>query len=119
MIEGGGITPVAPGVVLLAAPGHTPGSQIVYVRLSDQREMLLLGDVVWDMENIRSRTGRPAAVGRVLLGSDQEQVAQQISALYALTQEHPEVYLIPSHDVLNLRELIEKKVVVRGFPGGS
>ena len=37
---------VAPGVVLVSAPGHSPGSQLVYVRLADYREVLLVGDLV-------------------------------------------------------------------------
>lgn len=45
-----GIYPLAPGVVLIKAPGHTPGSQMVYVRLADGREILLAGDVAQSAE---------------------------------------------------------------------
>jgi glyoxylase-like metal-dependent hydrolase (beta-lactamase superfamily II) len=38
--------PVAPGFVLIKAPGHTPGSQMVYVRLASGREALFIGDIV-------------------------------------------------------------------------
>src|SRR5262249_3277475 len=44
---------LAPGVVLIRAPGHTPGSQMVYVRLEGGRELLFVGDVAWHMDQIR------------------------------------------------------------------
>ncbi len=48
--------PIAPGVVLIRAPGHTPGSQMVYVKLASGREVVLVGDVVW--HNAGIETGR-------------------------------------------------------------
>jgi glyoxylase-like metal-dependent hydrolase (beta-lactamase superfamily II) len=35
----------APGIVLIKAPGHTPGSQMIYVALQSGKELLLAGDV--------------------------------------------------------------------------
>ena len=32
--------------------GYTPGSQMVYVKRADGREILFLGDVAWQMSNI-------------------------------------------------------------------
>ena len=37
--------PVAPEIVLIKAPGHTPGHQMVYVRLASKRDYLFIGDV--------------------------------------------------------------------------
>jgi len=37
--------PLAPGVVLARAPGHTPGSQIVYVQIENGVELFLVGDI--------------------------------------------------------------------------
>src|SRR5438067_4778569 len=39
--------PVAPGIALIKAPGHTPGSQMVYVALADGQECVLAGGVAW------------------------------------------------------------------------
>ena len=47
--------PLAPGVVLLKAPGHTAGSQMVYVRLHSGQEVLLVGDIAWFMAGIERR----------------------------------------------------------------
>ncbi|MCI0570927.1 MAG: MBL fold metallo-hydrolase, partial [Myxococcaceae bacterium] len=51
-----------PGVVLIKAPGHTPGTQMVYVRLASGREFLLVGDVAWHMDNIRLPRMHPRLV---------------------------------------------------------
>lgn len=50
---------LAPGVVLIKAPGHTPGSQMIYVVLDDGTEYLLIGDVVWMWDNIEKATVKP------------------------------------------------------------
>jgi glyoxylase-like metal-dependent hydrolase (beta-lactamase superfamily II) len=56
--------PVAPGLVLVKAPGHTPGSQMVYVRLDSGQETLLVGDIAWFMAGIERRLQKPARVSR-------------------------------------------------------
>ena len=45
-------TAIAPGVVLIKAPGHTIGSQIVYIKMANGQERLLLGDVAWVIKNV-------------------------------------------------------------------
>ena len=46
---------LAPGVVLIKSPGHTPGSQMIYVRRADGVEFLFLGDVAWLMRNVETQ----------------------------------------------------------------
>src|ERR1700674_1516762 len=43
---------LAPGIVLIKAPGHTTGSQMVYVHLAGGSEYLFVGDVAWDMAQV-------------------------------------------------------------------
>ena len=106
----------APGVVLIAAPGHTAGSQMIYVQLASGTEVLLLGDVVWDMENVRSLTGRPHVIGAVYIRGDELEVAHQIRALHdALESEKGRLHLLPSHDPTTLAELQRSGVVGMGF----
>ena len=96
----------APGVVLIAASGHTAGSQIVYVQLANGDEFLLLGDVVWDLENVHSLKGRPHVIGSLLIRGDETLVAQQIRALHDLLEvEGERIHLVPSHDARTLAEL--------------
>lgn len=52
---------LAPGVVLIKAPGHSPGSQFVYVKLADGREVLLIGDLVWMMPGLIMNRQKPQA----------------------------------------------------------
>src|SRR5579859_362832 len=40
----------APGMVLIKAAGHTPGSQMIHVTLQSGKELLLAGDVAWHMD---------------------------------------------------------------------
>jgi glyoxylase-like metal-dependent hydrolase (beta-lactamase superfamily II) len=105
----------APGVVLIAAPGHTAGSQLVYVQLESGSEILLLGDVVWDMENVRTLTGRPHVIGSVYIRGDETQVADQIRALHDVLESEPGLHMLPSHDPRTLAELQQQGVIGTGF----
>ena len=52
--------PLAAGIVLIKAPGHTPGSQMVYIALESGREYLLIGDAAWHMDGVRLMKGKDA-----------------------------------------------------------
>jgi glyoxylase-like metal-dependent hydrolase (beta-lactamase superfamily II) len=52
--------PVAPGVVLIRSPGHSPDSQMVFIRLQSGREILHSVDSAWIMENITEVKGKAA-----------------------------------------------------------
>lgn len=87
--------PVAPGVVLIKAPGHTPGHQIVYVRLAEGAEYLFIGDVGWLMENVTELKLRPAeTIARI--GEDPEALMAQLVWLNSLADQG--LVLVPSHD---------------------
>ncbi len=88
----------APGMVLIKSPGHTPGSQMVYVRLADGREILFLGDVVWKMRNIETQRERPRLVTALLVREDRNAVFGQIKTLGELMQREPGVKIVPGHD---------------------
>ena len=105
---------VEPGVVLLAAHGHTPGSQLVYVRRQDGREALLLGDVAWNADQIRNLHYRPRLVTFVL-GENRGQVLAQFRALHELAAAHPELAQVVSHDARQRAELLASGVLVEGF----
>jgi glyoxylase-like metal-dependent hydrolase (beta-lactamase superfamily II) len=93
---------LAPGVVLIAAAGHTPGSQIVYVGLEGGSELLLIGDVAWHLDQIRQLHYRPRLVTDFVLGEDRAAVMAQFRTLHALDAAG-ELLVVPSHD-LELRE---------------
>src|SRR5579863_474560 len=51
--------PIAPGVVLIKAPGHTPGTQMVYVKLASGKEMVFAGDIAWRLLGVDSQRQKP------------------------------------------------------------
>jgi glyoxylase-like metal-dependent hydrolase (beta-lactamase superfamily II) len=97
---------VAPGVVLIAAPGHAPGAQIVYVGLANGRELLFLGDVVWHMDAIRNLHYRPRLITDLFLGEDRRAVLHQIRRLHELMREQPRLRFVVSHDEEQRQELL-------------
>ena len=52
--------PVAPGIVLIESPGHSPDSQMVFIRLQSGREILHSVDTAWIMDNILQLKGKAA-----------------------------------------------------------
>ena len=93
-----GLHLIAPGVVLQKAPGHSVGSQLIYVRRNDGQEFLFIGDIAWNLRNIEEQTGRPLLVSWIFLQEDREQVAHQLRALLELKQSHPELQVVIAHD---------------------
>jgi glyoxylase-like metal-dependent hydrolase (beta-lactamase superfamily II) len=104
---------LAPGVVLVAAPGHTPGSQMVFVKLRDGRELLLLGDVAWHRDGIELPRARPWVASRFVLGEDREAVNHQLRALHELRRQP--VHLVVAHDGEQLRALLRDGLLTAGF----
>jgi len=105
---------LAPGVVLIKAPGHTPGSQMVYVQLADGRELLFLGDVSWRLRNIEKIRERPLFM-TLIIGEDRQAVLGEFQALHALAQSEPDVHQIPGHDGPAIRRLDEQGFLLPGF----
>jgi glyoxylase-like metal-dependent hydrolase (beta-lactamase superfamily II) len=109
------VTAVAPGVVLLKSPGHTPGSQMVYVRRADGREVLFLGDIAWHRDNVDRVTPRARLVSSVFLQEDREGVLAQLAALHELALKYPQLSLVPGHDGPAVDALVAAGVVKPGF----
>lgn len=109
-----GITAIAPGVVLIEAPGHTPGSQMVFVQLASGREVLLLGDVSWQMRNIHAVRERPMAM-TLMIKEDRGQVIEQFQALHDLREQAPELVIVPGHDQTVVEALLERGVLQPRF----
>lgn len=85
-------------VVLVPAPGHTPGSIIVFVNLPSGERLVFLGDLVWQLEGISLPAERPWPA-RQLVDDDAAQVRALILQLAALQRKFPELRMIPAHDL--------------------
>jgi glyoxylase-like metal-dependent hydrolase (beta-lactamase superfamily II) len=106
------IMPIAPGVVLIKAAGHTSGSQMVYVRLASGRELVLAGDVVWHHAAIASQTLKPESSTKGFGGEDRAAIAQQLEWLKELP---PAITVIPAHDQALIDGLVARGVLREGF----
>jgi glyoxylase-like metal-dependent hydrolase (beta-lactamase superfamily II) len=102
-----------PGVVLMKSPGHSPGDQLIYIRLQDDSEFLLTGDVVWSNENIIHATGRPLLF-RWLVKEDWQKNGSEIRALHDLA-ENKAIHMLVSHDGPQLEEYNRLGLIGDGF----
>lgn len=89
---------IAPGVVLIRAAGHTPGSQMVYIATADGRELLLTGDVAWHFRNIETQRERARLVTWLILSEDRAAVFGELAALARLHRAEPHIRIVPGHD---------------------
>jgi N-acyl homoserine lactone hydrolase len=64
-------------IVVVPAPGHSPGSVIIFVNLPNQRRYAFIGDLAWQQEGVRLREERPF-ITRVLADFDPENVRVQL-----------------------------------------
>lgn len=106
-----GLYTVAPGVVLQKAPGHSPGSQLVYVELAGGQRFLFVGDVAWSRDNITLQRGRPV-LAKLLMGEDRPAVAAQLAALAHLPAD---VHVIAAHDPVALAQDLAAGLYKQGF----
>lgn len=96
--------PLAPGIVLIKAAGHTPGSQMVYVAVESGREYVLVGDAAWHMDSVRLVRGKDAP----WVTEDRAAVLDQLRWLNELSRTEPRVLIVASHDEEQRVELIQK-----------
>ncbi|HET9684455.1 MAG TPA: MBL fold metallo-hydrolase [Gemmatimonadaceae bacterium] len=105
---------IAPGVVLIKSPGHTPGSQMVYVRRADGVEILLVGDVAWQMPGIESQREK-ARVVSLMTGEDRGTVREELAGLHQLHAAAPELHMMPGHDAAAIDSFVKSGLLVKGF----
>jgi glyoxylase-like metal-dependent hydrolase (beta-lactamase superfamily II) len=99
--------PLAPGIALVKAAGHTPGSQMVYVGLESGREYLLIGDATWHMDGVREMVGKDAP----WVTEDAEAVLDQLRWLNGLSRTDPDLVVVASHDREQHEVLIQQGVL--------
>jgi glyoxylase-like metal-dependent hydrolase (beta-lactamase superfamily II) len=100
--------PVAPGMVLIKAPGHTPGSQMVFVRLQSGREFVFAGDAAWHMDGVRLIRGKDAP----WIQEDEAAITAQLRWLNAIGRFGANrVFVVASHDEDQRQQLIDQRVL--------
>jgi glyoxylase-like metal-dependent hydrolase (beta-lactamase superfamily II) len=111
VIDYADIMAFAPGIVLIKAPGHTPGSQMVYLALQSGKELLLAGDVAWHMDGVRLNRGKDAP----WIKEPSELMAAELDWLNAITQTERNLSIVISHDDEQRRAYIDQGVLGDGF----
>jgi glyoxylase-like metal-dependent hydrolase (beta-lactamase superfamily II) len=111
VIDYAGTMAFAPGIALIKAPGHTPGSQMVYVALQSGKELLLAGDVAWHMDGVRLNRGKDAP----WIKEPPELMARELDWLNGLNRTEANLSIVISHDDEQRRAYIEQGVLGDGF----
>jgi glyoxylase-like metal-dependent hydrolase (beta-lactamase superfamily II) len=86
--------PVAPGMVLIKAHGHSADHQMVYIALQSGREILHSVDAGWVLENIRQVKGKAAP----WVKEDVPAVMGQLRWLNDLHRNENNVTILVTHD---------------------
>lgn len=102
VVEYGLTYPVAPGIVLIKSPGHTPGHQMIYVKTAADREYLFVGDIGWSMFNFSELKLRPEST-RSRIGENAEALMNQMVWIREVMDEEG-LIVVPSHDNILLEQ---------------
>lgn len=91
-------------IVLVPAPGHTPGSVVVFLALPSGARYALVGDLVWQREGLDLPAERPW-ISRRLVDGDAAAVRAGISRMAAIHARFPQMVMVPAHDARAAAEL--------------
>ena len=105
--------PVAPGIVLIKAPGHTKGEIMIYVKLQNATEYLFVGDVTWTYQGAAETKQKPASE-RGRLGEDSTTIARQLNWINDLMRNE-KVTIVVSHDDIMVPKFADSGLIQRGF----
>jgi glyoxylase-like metal-dependent hydrolase (beta-lactamase superfamily II) len=89
---------VAPGVVVIPAHSHTPGSQMIFVRLASGHEFLFAGDISTFTQNWTETRARSRLVGDYLAPEERGEVFAWLRTIQALKAQNPALVVLPGHD---------------------
>ncbi|HXY54371.1 MAG TPA: MBL fold metallo-hydrolase [Nitrospirota bacterium] len=84
-------------IVIVPAPGHTPGSVVVFVTLPGGARYAFVGDLVWQLEGLLEREGRPWFEAKTIR-EDPVAFQQSLLRLSAIVTRFPQIKTVPSHD---------------------
>ena len=115
-LEYDGYHVLAPGIVLIEAPGHSVGSQMIFVRLRGGVEFLFTGDVAWNMINVEGLINH-SRMGMLLRYENGSRLGHQIRWLHENIYDNPEedVHLLTSHDPRQIEEYTKSGLIGATF----
>ena len=84
-------------IVIVPAPGHTPGSVVVFLTLPGGTRYAFVGDLVWQREGILDREERPWATSK-MMGEDPIALRQSLLRMSAIVTRDSGITIVPAHD---------------------
>ncbi len=84
-------------VVIVPAPGHTPGSVIGFITLASEQRYALIGDLAWQKEGVEIPAERPW-LPRRLIGENDANVRRALVLMHRLQTAVPNLTIVPAHD---------------------
>ena len=103
--------PIAPGIVVFKAPGHTIDSKMIYIRLADGREFIHSVDSGWSMQNILKEKMKNAS----WVSENEEQLRAQYKWLNRLMKTEKNITVLCSHDNEQYNDFIRKGILGNGL----
>jgi N-acyl homoserine lactone hydrolase len=92
-------------IVVVPAPGHTPGSVIIFATLYNGTRYALVGDLVWQREGITLREERSWLI-RQFADLDAAGVRQNLLRMIAIKERLPDLIIVPAHDMRVFAEML-------------
>lgn len=93
-------------VVIVPAPGHTPGSVIVFLTLTSGKRYAMVGDLAWQREGITELEERPWLLQK-MADWDPSGVRDGLRKMSAIARRFPELSLVPAHDARGFADMPE------------
>ena len=84
-------------IVIVPAPGHTPGSIVAFVTLPGGARYAFVGDLVWQLEGLFEREPRPWIEARAI-GEDTVALRHSLLRVSAIATRYPQITIVPAHD---------------------
>ena len=84
-------------IVIVPAPGHTPGSVVVFVTPPGGTRYAFVGDLVWELAGLIEREARPW-LASTMVGKDPAAVQESMRRLSAIVARYPQIRIVPAHD---------------------
>ncbi len=84
-------------IVVVPAPGHTPGSVIIFVNTSMGKRYVFIGDLAWQLEGIQRPAERPW-LSRYLVDDQPKKIRNLLVKMHRISKNNPELIITPVHD---------------------
>jgi N-acyl homoserine lactone hydrolase len=84
-------------IVIVPAPGHTPGSVIIFITSPTGKRYAMIGDLAWQVEGVLDLEERPFLQSE-LGDDDRTLVRENLQKMYAIHEKFPAITIVPAHD---------------------